>query len=78
MSQSTKSLSQLLAQIDPDADRMALRQDLIKLKAIAITLAEACEWMQNPEYFYMSCLPMLDKALNDARKILEDSNGKET
>lgn len=38
-----KNLSQLLAEVEPDADRVALREDVIKLKAIAVELAKAME-----------------------------------
>lgn len=40
----TKPLSQLLEEIEVEsADRMSLRNDLAKLKRVAIELAKACE-----------------------------------
>lgn len=74
-----KKLSELLAEVEPWSDLKSFtvgnyvdRASYDKLKAIAVELAKACEWMRDPDHFHESCLPLLDKTLTTARKMLGD------
>ena len=70
----TKPLSQLLEEIEVEsADRMSLRNDLAKLKRVAIELAKGLESQAVPFHEHdiiWDCKDVADEYLNSAKDII--------